>query len=175
LPYLVTAAQETKAQQHLAQMALLARRLGRVLVLPNVMGGRYAVCRSQCVAVGCSRRLGLNGALAHSPYDFYHDPVSLSRLFNATVIQWPDFVAYAAQRAALHGTPTAQLVFIGPSKASVRCHAVSIRARGSRELGRARRTSGSSTTRIRRDCAQAERRCRSPAGKAFSSARAQKP
>lgn len=70
--------QETKAQQHLYQLGLLAVSLNRTLVLPNVQKSRLGTCYA-------------------NPFSFYYSPDSLSNLGIPT-ISHADFVAWSDRR-----------------------------------------------------------------------------
>ncbi|GAA5985035.1 hypothetical protein JCM5350_003321 [Sporobolomyces pararoseus] len=70
--------QETKAQQHLHQLGLLAVALNRTLVLPNVSKSRLGTCYRH-------------------PFSFYYSPSSLSSLGIPTISQ-EDFILYTLQR-----------------------------------------------------------------------------
>ncbi|GAA5957073.1 hypothetical protein JCM3765_005399 [Sporobolomyces pararoseus] len=70
--------QETKAQQHLHQLGLLAVALNRTLVLPNVSKSRLGTCYRH-------------------PFSFYYSPSSLSSLGIPTISQ-EDFLLYTLQR-----------------------------------------------------------------------------
>ncbi|GAA6050841.1 hypothetical protein JCM3770_005733 [Rhodotorula araucariae] len=79
--------QETKAQQHLYQLGLLALALNRTLVLPNVKRSRFGTCYQH-------------------PFSLYYDGDTLSR-FGIPFVTSEDFWAWTdRQRAA----PTAQVV-----------------------------------------------------------------
>ncbi|GAA6049816.1 hypothetical protein JCM3770_002175 [Rhodotorula araucariae] len=79
--------QETKAQQHLYQLGLLAVALNRTLVLPNVSKSRLGTCYK-------------------NPFGFYYAESSLSDLGIRTISQ-EDFVAWTLQRDP---PPSAQVI-----------------------------------------------------------------
>jgi len=79
--------QETKAQQHLYQLGLLALSLNRTLVLPNVSKSRLGTCYRH-------------------PFSFYYSPSSLSSLGIPTISQ-EDFLLWTQQRDP---PPSAQVV-----------------------------------------------------------------
>ncbi|GAA5929580.1 uncharacterized protein JCM15063_004190 [Sporobolomyces koalae] len=79
--------QETKAQQHLHQLGLLALALNRTLVLPNVSKSRLGTCYKH-------------------PFSFYYAPDSLSALGIRTISQ-EEFLAWTLQRDP---APSAQVV-----------------------------------------------------------------
>ncbi|GAA6038961.1 hypothetical protein JCM8097_000596 [Rhodosporidiobolus ruineniae] len=82
--------QETKAQQHLYQLGLLALALNRTLVLPNVSKSRLGTCYK-------------------NPFSFYYSPDSLSDL-NIPTISQEDFVSWTMRRDP---PPSAQVVNMG--------------------------------------------------------------
>lgn len=81
--------QETKAQQHLYQLGLLAMALNRTLVLPNVQKSRMATCQSL-------------------PFSFYYDADSLANLGIPTLSQ-AGFSEWAERRDP---PPSAQVVSV---------------------------------------------------------------
>lgn len=86
--------QETKAQMHLYQLGLLARSLGRILVLPNVARSRMQTCAKQ-------------------PFDYYYaedglDKLGIPSMSLAKMIEW------SGKRSL---KPTAQIVSIVNAKA----------------------------------------------------------
>ncbi|GAA5898147.1 uncharacterized protein JCM6883_000938 [Sporobolomyces salmoneus] len=81
--------QETKAQQHLYQLGLLALATNRTLVLPNVSKSRMGTCYRH-------------------PFSFYYSPGSLSSLGIPTISQ-EDFLLWTLQRDP---PPSAQVVSI---------------------------------------------------------------
>lgn len=85
--------QETKAQQHLYQLGLLALALNRTLVLPNVSKSRLGTCY-------------------RNPFAFYYAESSLSDLGIRTISQ-ADFVAWTQQRDP---PPSAQVVTMANAK-----------------------------------------------------------
>ncbi|BGP23275.1 hypothetical protein Rt10032_c02g0977 [Rhodotorula toruloides] len=95
--------QETKAQQHLYQLGLLALALNRTLVLPNVSKSRLGTCYRQ-------------------PFSFYYSPTSLSDLGIPTISQ-EDFIAWTLRRDL---PPSAQVVTMGNAKAKYLSGAVEI-------------------------------------------------
>ncbi|ORY57100.1 hypothetical protein BCR35DRAFT_335344 [Leucosporidium creatinivorum] len=70
--------QETKAQQHLYQLGLLARSLDRILVLPRSRKSRFGAC------------------LLH-PFDHYYEDDALEKLGISTVLQW-EWEEWSAKR-----------------------------------------------------------------------------
>lgn len=87
--------QETKAQMHLYQLGLLARSLGRILVLPNVSKSRMFSCAKQ-------------------PFDYYYAPDALDALgipsiTSAQLAEW-------SSRREL--APTAQVASVVNAKAN---------------------------------------------------------
>ncbi|GAA5921479.1 hypothetical protein JCM3775_003068 [Rhodotorula graminis] len=95
--------QETKAQQHLYQLGLLALALNRTLVLPNVSKSRLGTCY-------------------RNPFAFYYSEASLSDLGIRTISQ-ADFVAWTIRR---DGQPSAQVVTMANAKAGYPQGAVEI-------------------------------------------------
>ncbi|BGP01249.1 hypothetical protein RTG_01238 [Rhodotorula toruloides ATCC 204091] len=95
--------QETKAQQHLYQLGLLALALNRTLVLPNVSKSRLGTCY-------------------RNPFSFYYSPTSLSDLGIATISQ-EDFIAWTLRRDL---PPSAQVVTMANAKATYTSGAVEI-------------------------------------------------
>ncbi|BGP14404.1 hypothetical protein JCM10213_004527 [Rhodosporidiobolus nylandii] len=95
--------QETKAQQHLYQLGLLALALNRTLVLPNVSKSRLGCCYK-------------------NPFAFYYSPSSLSDLGIPTISQ-DDFVAWTQQRDP---PPSAQVVSMVNAKATYTAGAIEI-------------------------------------------------
>ncbi|GAA5949721.1 hypothetical protein JCM21900_003269 [Sporobolomyces salmonicolor] len=95
--------QETKAQQHLYQLGLLALALNRTLVLPNVSKSRLGTCY-------------------RNPFAFYYSPSSLSALGIHTISQ-EDFVAWTLQRDP---APSAQVVSMGNGKPTYPAGAIEI-------------------------------------------------
>ncbi|BGP38428.1 hypothetical protein JCM10450v2_002373 [Rhodotorula kratochvilovae] len=85
--------QETKAQQHLYQLGLLALALNRTLVLPNVSKSRLGTCYK-------------------NPFGFYYAESSLSDLGIRTIKQ-DDFVAWTLQRDP---PPSAQVITMANAK-----------------------------------------------------------
>ncbi|KAK4047758.1 hypothetical protein OIO90_006057 [Microbotryomycetes sp. JL221] len=85
--------QETKAQQHLHQLGLLALALNRTLVLPNVSKSRLGTCYS-------------------NSFDFYYSPNSLQRLGIPTITH-EEFVDWTLKRSQ---APTAQIVSMQSAK-----------------------------------------------------------
>ncbi|GAA6000413.1 hypothetical protein JCM10207_008001 [Rhodosporidiobolus poonsookiae] len=81
--------QETKAQQHLYQLGLLALSLNRTLVLPNVSKSRLGTCY-------------------RNPFAFYYSPSSLSSLGIRT-LPLDDFIQWTQQRDP---PPSAQVVSV---------------------------------------------------------------
>ncbi|GAA5871372.1 hypothetical protein JCM16303_000735 [Sporobolomyces ruberrimus] len=88
--------QETKAQQHLYQLGLLALATNRTLVLPNVSKSRLGTCYRH-------------------PFSFYYSPSSLSSLGIPTISQ-EDFLLWTLQRDP---PPSAQVVSIVNAKPGV--------------------------------------------------------
>ena len=92
--------QETKAQMHLHQLGLLAKSLGRILVLPNVSKSRMMSCAKQ-------------------PFDFYYTEDALEKL-GIPSIPYEKMVEWTSKRSL---APTAQVVSIvtarstGPTEA----------------------------------------------------------
>ncbi|GAA5835022.1 hypothetical protein JCM9279_007176 [Rhodotorula babjevae] len=95
--------QETKAQQHLYQLGLLALALNRTLVLPNVSKSRLGTCYK-------------------NPFAFYYSESSLSDLGIRTISQ-ADFVAWTHRRDR---QPSAQVVTMANAKAGYPHGAVEI-------------------------------------------------
>ncbi|GAA5858438.1 hypothetical protein JCM8547_007310 [Rhodosporidiobolus lusitaniae] len=95
--------QETKAQQHLYQLGLLAVALNRTLVLPNVSKSRLGTCYK-------------------NPFDFYYSSDSLAALGIPTISQ-DDFVAWTLQREP---PPSAQVVSMVNAKATYTAGAIEI-------------------------------------------------
>ncbi|GAA5918023.1 hypothetical protein JCM8208_005215 [Rhodotorula glutinis] len=95
--------QETKAQQHLYQLGLLALALNRTLVLPNVSKSRLGTCY-------------------RNPFAFYYSEASLSDLGIRTISQ-ADFVAWSIRRDR---QPSAQVVTMANAKAGYPQGAVEI-------------------------------------------------
>ncbi|GAA5886045.1 hypothetical protein JCM5296_007072 [Sporobolomyces johnsonii] len=95
--------QETKAQQHLYQLGLLALALNRTLVLPNVSKSRLGTCY-------------------RNPFAFYYSPSSLSALGIHTISQ-DDFVAWTMQRDP---APSAQVVSMGNARPTYPAGAIEI-------------------------------------------------
>ncbi|GJN87220.1 hypothetical protein Rhopal_000165-T1 [Rhodotorula paludigena] len=95
--------QETKAQQHLYQLGLLALALNRTLVLPNVSRSRLGTCYK-------------------NPFAFYYSEDSLSDLGIPTISQ-DDFVAWTLQRDP---PPSAQVVTMANAKATYAAGAIEI-------------------------------------------------
>ncbi|KAM0788084.1 hypothetical protein ACM66B_001253 [Microbotryomycetes sp. NB124-2] len=87
--------QETKAQQHLHQLGMLAMSLNRTLVLPNVSKSRMGTCYA-------------------NPFDFYYSSSSLEDLGIPTITH-EDFVAWTLQRDP---PPSAQVVSMMSAKSS---------------------------------------------------------
>lgn len=98
-----TGEQETKAQQHLYQLGLLALALNRTLVLPNVSKSRLGTCY-------------------RNPFSFYYSPTSLSDLGIPTISQ-EEFVAWTLRRDL---APSAQVVTMANAKATYTSGAVEI-------------------------------------------------
>ncbi|GAA5891340.1 hypothetical protein JCM6882_004662 [Rhodosporidiobolus microsporus] len=95
--------QETKAQQHLYQLGLLALALNRTLVLPNVSKSRLGCCYK-------------------NPFDFYYSPSSLTALGIPTISQ-DAFVAWTQRRDP---PPSAQVVSMVNAKATYTAGAIEI-------------------------------------------------
>ncbi|GAA5821185.1 hypothetical protein JCM11251_004503 [Rhodosporidiobolus azoricus] len=95
--------QETKAQQHLYQLGLLALALNRTLVLPNVSKSRLGCCYK-------------------NPFDFYYSPSSLSSLGIPTITQ-DRFVEWTQRRDP---PPSAQVVSMVNAKATYTAGAIEI-------------------------------------------------
>ncbi|GAA5976395.1 hypothetical protein JCM10908_005484 [Rhodotorula pacifica] len=95
--------QETKAQQHLYQLGLLALALNRTLVLPNVSKSRLGTCYQ-------------------NPFSFYYSPSSLSELGIPTISQ-EDFIDWTLRRET---SPSAQVVMMGNAKADYSLGAIEI-------------------------------------------------
>ncbi|GAA5979493.1 hypothetical protein JCM11641_005412 [Rhodosporidiobolus odoratus] len=95
--------QETKAQQHLYQLGLLALALNRTLVLPNVSKSRLGCCYK-------------------NPFAFYYSPSSLADLGIPTISQ-DDFVAWTLQRDP---PPSAQVVSMVNAKPTYGVGAIEI-------------------------------------------------
>ncbi|KAK4047552.1 hypothetical protein OIV83_005339 [Microbotryomycetes sp. JL201] len=87
--------QETKAQQHLHQLGMLAMSLNRTLVLPNVSKSRMGTCYA-------------------NPFDFYYSATSLSDLGIPTITH-ENFVAWTLQRDP---PPTAQVISMMSAKST---------------------------------------------------------
>lgn len=95
--------QETKGQQHLYQLALLATALNRTLVLPNVVRSRLGSCFA-------------------NPFSYYYAPDSLQQLgFNA--VMQNDFMQWANTRDP---APTSQIINMALPKAGYRRGAIEI-------------------------------------------------
>ncbi|GAA6007139.1 hypothetical protein JCM11491_003020 [Sporobolomyces phaffii] len=88
--------QETKAQQHLYQLGLLALATNRTLVLPNVSKSRLGTCYRH-------------------PFSFYYSPDSLVALGIPTISQ-EDFLLWTLQRDP---PPSAQVVSVVNAKPGV--------------------------------------------------------
>ncbi|KAM0747233.1 hypothetical protein T439DRAFT_350076 [Meredithblackwellia eburnea MCA 4105] len=95
--------QETKAQQHLYQLGLLAVALNRTLVLPHVAKSRLSACY-------------------RNPFTFYYSPDSLSRLGIPTISQL-DFLEWAERRDP---APEAQVVSMVSAKQDYTAGAIEI-------------------------------------------------
>lgn len=95
--------QETKAQQHLYQLGLLALALNRTLVLPNVAKSRLGTCYK-------------------NPFSFYYSPTSLSDLGIPTISQ-EEFIDWTVRRDA---SPSAQVVTMGNAKSDYSLGAIEI-------------------------------------------------
>lgn len=95
--------QETKAQQHLHQLGLLALHLNRTLVLPNVSKSRMGTCYTY-------------------PFDFYYDPQSLTDL-GIPAVTFSAFVDWTLRRDP---SPTAQLVSVMAGKPAYPSGAIEI-------------------------------------------------
>jgi len=102
-PHTSAGEQETKAQQHLYQLGLLALALNRTLVLPNVSRSRLGTCYK-------------------NPFAFYYSESSLSDLGIRTISQ-ADFVAWTHRRDR---QPSAQVVTMANAKAGYPQGAVEI-------------------------------------------------
>lgn len=95
--------QETKGQQHLYQLGLLATALNRTLVLPNVVRSRLGSCFA-------------------NPFSYYYAPESLQLLgFNA--VMQNDFMQWANTRDP---APTSQLINMALPKSAYRKGAIEI-------------------------------------------------
>lgn len=95
--------QETKGQQHLYQMGLLAASLNRTLVLTNVIRSRIGSCYA-------------------NPFSFYYSPDSLQNLGFNTITQ-TQMLSWAAQRDP---PPTAQIIAMGQPKPDYPAGAIEI-------------------------------------------------
>lgn len=80
------------ALYHIKQIALLAQAANRTLVLPRASGGRYGLCRAQCVAP-------LNTANKCSAFESYHSLAHFEGVMGIRAVAWRDFAALS-QRAA---------------------------------------------------------------------------
>ncbi|KAG1440506.1 hypothetical protein G6F56_011893 [Rhizopus delemar] len=87
--------QESKSQMHFRQLAFLAGKIGRTIVLPNVHGSRLGGCLS-------------------NPFDFYYDQetwlVSNKEHFN--YITMKDFKAWIKERQQAGARPSAQEIHL---------------------------------------------------------------
>ncbi|CEG72321.1 hypothetical protein RMATCC62417_07902 [Rhizopus microsporus] len=94
LPIVITE-QESKAQMHFRQLAFLAGKIGRTIVLPNVYNSHLGACLPY-------------------PFDFYYDQEAWAkeneRFFN--YITMDDFKAWISERQAVGVDPTAQEIFV---------------------------------------------------------------
>ncbi|CAM0142691.1 hypothetical protein VKS41_002750 [Umbelopsis sp. WA50703] len=93
LPITITE-QESKAQMHFRQVAFLAGRLGRTIVLPNVHSSHLGACRKH-------------------PFSFYYSYEWLNKnkkFFNYITLD--DFKQWARERAQVAIKPTAQELYI---------------------------------------------------------------
>ena len=89
-----TMEQESKASLHIGQIATLAHKTNRTLVLPRVSGGRYGLCSLQYVEP-------LAALTRCSPFEVYHDVPALEQLFDVRAISWETFLGYSKARSAL--------------------------------------------------------------------------
>lgn len=95
--------QETKGQQHLYQMGLLATALNRTLVLPNVVRSRLGSCFA-------------------NPFSYYYAPDSLDQLGVQSVSQ-SDFLQWANSRDP---PPSAQVINMALPKSDYHSGAIEI-------------------------------------------------
>ncbi|KAG1047059.1 hypothetical protein G6F43_010478 [Rhizopus delemar] len=101
LPVVITE-QESKAQMHFRQLAFLAGKIGRTIVLPNVHSSHLGACLS-------------------SPFDFYYDQVKWlkeNRKGHFNYITMSEFKAWIKERQAVGVLPTAQEIHIQGSQKS---------------------------------------------------------
>ncbi|KAI9273628.1 hypothetical protein BY458DRAFT_508416 [Sporodiniella umbellata] len=87
--------QESKGQMHFRQLAFLAKKLGRTIVLPNVHRSHLGAC------------------LEH-PFSFYYDDQRWLELNEGYVdaIRMQDFQSWLAERKAAEAVPSAQEIYI---------------------------------------------------------------
>ncbi|KAG1452313.1 hypothetical protein G6F46_004319 [Rhizopus delemar] len=101
LPVVITE-QESKAQMHFRQLAFLAGKIGRTIVLPNVHSSHLGACLS-------------------SPFDFYYDQIKWlkeNRKGHFNYITMSEFKAWIKERQAVGVLPTAQEIHIQGSQKS---------------------------------------------------------
>ncbi|KAI9281980.1 hypothetical protein BY458DRAFT_498589 [Sporodiniella umbellata] len=87
--------QESKAQLHFRQLAFLAGKIGRTIVLPNVRSSRLGACLS-------------------NPFDFYYDQETWlsSNRMHFNYITMKDFQAWISERRRAGSRPSAQEIHI---------------------------------------------------------------
>ena len=99
--------EESKAIQHLEDLAALAVATGRDLVLPNVSGSRYSIDRQ-------------------FPFSLYRDVDGFARALNLSRVHtWDGFLAHAERRAAAGGRLLFEQIEIGSAAVSFKPHDIS--------------------------------------------------